>query len=188
MPTYNPNNQGVTATATIGDVKPGLQAASHGGWILLAGQLVITLTPTQQAAWATLGIAGTNLPNPPTGSAILKGTIGQIVGSSTITQANLPNVSLAVAPNGAGTPSGTVSTTVNAQYHSATGGGFNGGRIQLTDRNPSFNQLNPSEMTVSASFTGNALPAHGHTVPLGGLGAAYTPLGLGTNIFLYLGA
>lgn len=176
-----------TGNAIIGDNKSGFQTADHGsGWILLNGRLLTTLTSTQQAAWATLGIAGTNLPDA-TGRAFVQGAVGAQIGSSTITQANLPAVNLTATSVSAGTPSGSVSTTVNAQFHSATGGGFNGGRLQLTDRNPSFNQLNPSELTVSASFSGSALGAHNHTVPLGGSGAAYIPAAIGVNHFVFLG-
>jgi hypothetical protein len=176
-----------TGNALPGDLKSGWQTADHGsGWILINGRLLTTLTSTQQAAWATLGIAGANLPDA-TGRSFVQGTRGAQIGSSTITQANLPNINLTATSVSAGTPAGTISTQVNAQYHSATGGGFNGGRIQLTDRNPTFNQSNPSELTVSATFNGSALGTHSHSVSLGGSGTAYTPLSLGTNHFVFLG-
>jgi hypothetical protein len=176
---------GLQPASIFGDAKSGFQAADHSGWILLDGRLKTALTATQQTRATALGF-GVNIPNVPVGGVLVKGTLGAAVGSSTITQANLPNVNLTAAAVSAGTPAGSVSTTVNAIFHSSTGDGFNGGRIQLTDR-ASFTVINPSELTVSASFSGSALGTHGHTVPLGGSGTAYTPSGVGVNQFVFLG-
>jgi hypothetical protein len=80
--------------ATFGDVKSGIQAVDHSGWILLDGRAVNTLTATQQAAAASLGLVG-NIPNA-TNSYLVQngGALGAVAGSNTVTltQGNLPNV------------------------------------------------------------------------------------------------
>jgi hypothetical protein len=184
------------ATSTIGDCKSGLQTADHSGWVLLDGRAKSSLTASQQTAATSLGI-GTNLPNA-TGRAFVQGTLGAQIGSSTIAQANLPNVTLNAASISAGTPAGSIDSQgahthpATVIFHDATGGGFNGGRIQSTDRNPVRTQTNASEVQIQSAgshahnFTGATLSAHSHTVPLGGTGAAYTPAGIGCNMFLFL--
>jgi hypothetical protein len=97
-----------TVNGSIGDCKSGLQAADHGGWILLNGRPKLSLTATQQAAATSLGI-GANLPDA-SGRAFVQGTVGAQIGSSTILQANLPNVALSVGSVSAGTPVGSVSS------------------------------------------------------------------------------
>jgi hypothetical protein len=185
---------GTTANqSNIGDGKSAFKTVDHNGWIKLDGRLKSTLTIGQQAAASVItaevggGWVGLSIPDA-TGRAFVQGAVGAQIGSSTISQANLPNVNLNATSVSAGQPTGAVFTTVNAVYHSATGGGFNGGRIQLTDRSPSFVQTNPSELTVAASFAGSPMPPHSHTVPLGGLGSAYIPASLGCNQFVFLGA
>lgn len=77
--------------ATIGDAKSGFQTGDHNGWILLDGRLKTALTPTQQANATTLGI-GVNIPNA-TGRCFTQGTLLTQIGSATIAQNQLPNVS-----------------------------------------------------------------------------------------------
>jgi hypothetical protein len=166
--------------------------ADEGDLILLNGRLKSTLTAAQQAVATACGY-GTNL---------FDGVGKMLVGSgsgftplstggsatSIIGQANLPNISLTSNLVSAGTPSGSIANTVTATYHSATGDGFNGGRIQLTDR-AGFNVTNPSEMTVSSSFTGTALGNHQHTSSLGGSGtplSTQNPYGVVAK-YVYLG-
>jgi hypothetical protein len=166
--------------------------ADEGDLILLNGRLKSTLTAAQQAVATACGY-GTNL---------FDGVGKMLVGSgsgftplatggsatSIIGQANLPNISLTSNAVSAGTPAGSIANTVTATYHSATGDGFNGGRIQLTDR-AGFNVTNPSEMTVSSSFTGTALGTHQHTSSLGGSGTALStqnPYGVVAK-YVYLG-
>ena len=168
--------------------------ADRGDLILVNGRLKSTLTVAQQLVATACGY-GTNILNGVGRNAIGAGTgflplsIGGAA-TQTIAQANLPNISLTSSAVSAGTPSGSIATTVNATYHSATGDGFNIGRIQLTDRNPSFTQLNPSEITVSASFSGSALGTHQHTSSLGGSGTALSTLDpyYAVPTYVYLGA
>jgi hypothetical protein len=183
MTLYNPPSP----SATIGDAKTGFQSTDHNGWILLDGRLKNTLNTSQQSQATALGF-GTNLPNVPVGASLIKGTLGAAVGSATITQANLPNVNLSETSVSAGTPSGSVTVIT----HSATSGGFDPSattgvsNLQQTDRTPENTLVLGT--SIGGGFTGNALPTHNHVVSLGGSGAAYTPLGLGVNMFVYLGA
>jgi hypothetical protein len=164
-----------------------------GDWILLDGRLKSALTVAQQAIATALGY-GTNIPDMRGRMAMgaLAGTYPLLSagGSFTIARANLPNDTLVSTPNSSFTPSGSVSTNVNAIFHSATGGGFNGGRIQLTDRT-GFTQNNPSELTVSASFTGSAATLPNYTTSSINGGVAQTSFvpAYGTgNWFVWLGA
>ncbi len=80
--------------ASTGDVKSGFQAADHSGWIKLDGRAVSTLTANQQAVAISLGFT-TNLPDATTAYLVQdNGTMGATSGSNTttLTQANLPNV------------------------------------------------------------------------------------------------
>jgi microcystin-dependent protein len=184
---------GLQPSSVFGDIKSGRQTADHAGWILCDGRLKTALTATQQPRATALGI-GANIDDARGKALFAAGANGIVLGATggaataTVNQANLPNVNLNATAVSAGTPAGTVSTTVNAIFHSSTGDGFNGGRIQLTDRS-SFTVNNPSELTVSASFSGSALGTHGHTVPLGGSGTALPVQNpyLGVNVFIYLG-
>jgi hypothetical protein len=173
------------STDIPGDAKSGFQTTDHRGWIILNGRLKSTLTSAQQVNATALGF-GSNLPDA-TGRVFAQGTLGAAVGSSTISQSNLPNINLTATAISAGTPSGSVSLIT----HSSDAGGFDptpfGGtsNLQQTDRIPE------NTITLGASigggFTGNALSAHAHVVPLGGLGSAYMPAAIGVNQFVYLG-
>ena len=92
---------------TIGDVKYGYQSADHNGWVLLNGRLKSSLTASQQAAATALGI-GANLPNIAdknivgvSGTKTLNTTGGS--GTVTISQNQLPNVTLTTSTDGAHT-------------------------------------------------------------------------------------
>ena len=86
-PTYSP---------VLGDVKVGLQATDHGGWVLLNGRSASTLTVTQQSVATSLGY-GATIPDA-TGCYTAQGggVLGTVIGSNTktILQSNLPNVGL----------------------------------------------------------------------------------------------
>jgi hypothetical protein len=185
MPGYSFQVPTPLVSANIGDAKPGFQTADHNGWIKLDGRLKTTLTTTQQANATALGI-GANLPDA-TGRVFVQGTIGALIGSSSITQANLPNISLTASSVSAGTPSGTVSLNT----HGATGDGFDPSpasgvtNLQITDRTPENSTV--LGVTMGGGFSGSALPTHNHTVALGGSGTAYTPAAIGINQFLFLG-
>ena len=110
--------------ASFGDVKSGIQTIDHSGWILLDGRAINTLTATQQAAAASLGLAG-NIPNA-TNSYLVQngGVMGAVTGSNTITltQGNLPNVNFTGNTSNAGTHS---HTTDPAAFNSANAGSHN---------------------------------------------------------------
>ena len=78
------------SAATIGDVKYGLQAGDHTGWIKLDGRLKTALTATQQTAATGLGIA-TNIPDATNRMLTQTGTLLATGGSNTTTiaQTNL---------------------------------------------------------------------------------------------------
>lgn len=82
------------AMATEGDIKSGIQTADHSGWVLLDGRPLTALSANQQAVAASLGLTG-NLPD--ASNAYLSqngGAMGAVSGTNTttLTQANLPNV------------------------------------------------------------------------------------------------
>ena len=81
------------AIASYGDIKSGIQAADHNGWIKLDGRALTSLSATQQAVLSSLGLSA--LPNASDSYLVQKsGTVGSVSGSNTTTiaQANLPNV------------------------------------------------------------------------------------------------
>lgn len=110
--------------ASFGDIKSGIQTMDHSGWVLLDGRAINTLTATQQAAAAALGLVG-NIPNA-TNSYLVQngGTIGAVSGSNTVTltQGNLPNVNFTGNTSNAGTHS---HTTDPAAFNSANAGSHN---------------------------------------------------------------
>lgn len=96
--------------ASFGDIKSGIQANDHSGWVLLDGRAINSLTATQQAASAALGLV-TNIPNA-TNSYLVQngGVIGAVSGSNTVTltQGNLPNVNFTGTAATAGSHAHTV--------------------------------------------------------------------------------
>ena len=90
--------------ASLGDVKSGFQPNDHSGWILMDGRAVNTLNANQQAAAIALGFT-TNLPDATTAYLVQNnGTMGAVSGANTttLTQANLPNVNFTGTTNSAG--------------------------------------------------------------------------------------
>lgn len=176
------------ATGTVvGDAKCGFQAADHAGWILLNGRLKSTLTATQQTQATALGF-GVNIPNVPVGGVLVKGTLGATVGSATITQANLPNVNLS-GGNHVHSASDSGHSHTGATTGIQAGGSAGGGSTNsfATTSSPSTGAswnvaVNSSNANITVAASG-AL-----SIPLGGVGAAYTPAGVGVNQFVYLGA
>jgi hypothetical protein len=82
---------------SIGDIKERWGVTDHDGWILLNGRAVSSLTATQQAAAARLGITGT-LPDPRNRFTVAAGatyTLGASGGTSFIRREDLPNIGLA---------------------------------------------------------------------------------------------
>jgi hypothetical protein len=156
--------------ATIGDAKSGFQTADHAGWIKLDGRLKTALTTTQQANATALGI-GANLPDA-TGRAFTQGTLLTNIGSSTIAQTDLPNVTLTTIAGGNHTHS------YLAANGSATLGVGSGSRLA--------GEISIRDNTATTTGTGS----HTHTAALNGgvTQTAYTPASIGVNQFIYLAA
>ncbi len=152
---------------TYGDVKTGIQAADHGGWVKLDGRAKSTLTAAQQSRATTLGI-GANIPNASNSVLMQNGTtLGSVSGTNakTIAQNQLPNVTL----NGriAGSDAGVVNITSSV----------------LTMKEANNNWCN----NAADRYTGYGIVQ----VPLNG-GVTQqtldvTPQSLSINTFIYLG-
>jgi hypothetical protein len=174
----------------FGDIKTGMQANDHNGWVRLNGRLKSSLSATQQAQATLLGI-GTTLPNATNAFLVQNGTaLGSVSGSNskTITQANLPSYNLPTATTNA--------TGSHTHWISAAA---------MDDRNFSNQGANQQDFGLWAdagsysssdsnkSIGRNTLSAgsHSHTVTVssGGSGAAFdiTPQSLSVNTFIYLG-
>lgn len=81
---------------TIGDVKQGYQQGDHGGWFLMNGRPVVSLTLKAQESAASIGL-GSSLPD--MGDKTVFGAnspsyVGDLSGGNTIRRVNLPNVGL----------------------------------------------------------------------------------------------
>ena len=124
------------AESTLGDMKSGFQSADHSGWIKLDGRAISTLTANQQAVAVSLGFT-TNLPDATTAYPVQNtGTLGAVVGANTttLTQANLPNVSFTGTAANAGAHAHTTDpAAINSGYNgdhshsgsTSTAGGHN---------------------------------------------------------------
>ncbi len=123
-----------------------------------------------------------------TGRGFVQGTLGAAIGSSVITQANLPAVNLIGGNHGhsISDPGHSHVTNINnATFNGSTNGAerfLNNGGITLNDNITSGFGSTASATGISVQPSGNL------TVPLGGAGAAYTPASIGVNQFVYLGA
>jgi hypothetical protein len=169
--------KGGGAGAAIGDCKSGLQAGDHNGWILLNGRAKSTLTASQQTAATNLGI-GVNLPNA-SGRAFVQGTLGATIGSSTISQSNLPNVNLSGGNHG----HGIIDPGHNHGIEGNANGGTGGSQGTFTTVTPKSTWA-----VITSNITGISIQVSGNlSIPLGGLGAPYTPAAIGVNQFLFLG-
>lgn len=158
---------------TPGDVKYGFQVSDHSGWVLLNGRLKSTLTASQQITATALGI-GANLPNIAdknivgvSGTKPLNTTNGSA--SVTISQNQLPNVTLTTSTDGAHVHQAGTSTNV-----------------LLNILGP--NILASSSNTINTSSAG----AHSHTTSSINGNVAQQPLNiqnpyLALNGFIYLG-
>ena len=162
----------------IGDVKTSLQTADHSGWYLLDGRAVSGLTSAAQSSAASLGY-GSNLPN--VSDSYLRsggGSIGQVTGvnTKTISQSNLPNITL----------SGTTDTA-GSHVHTLRTGDGGGGNLVPETRNDDLN---------GATILGNNFIApagdhiHNVSVPLGGAGTPIdvAPRAYVVNYFVWLGS
>lgn len=97
------------AQAKVGDVKSGIQSSDHEGWVVLDGRPLSSLSVTQQSAATAMGLSG-NLPNANNAYLVQNGSsLGSVSGSNTttLTQANLPNVTFTGTAANAGSHSHT---------------------------------------------------------------------------------
>ena len=157
-----------------GQLKKGLQADDHNGWVKLDGRN-ITLLPAIQGARATLLSLGGNLPNASNAVLTQNSTpLGSISGSNTrlIAQNQLPDITLTGTALTAGLHTHTITGIKNASNLANPGGV---GRSQ--------------EGTYTTTSAGNH--SHTYTIALNG-GASQQqlnilPQSLSTNVFIYLG-
>jgi hypothetical protein len=164
-----------SSSFTIGDLKSGAQPTDHNGWIILNGRLKSTLTPNQQANATAFGI-GANL-TLGTGRAFIQGPILALIGSTTITQANLPNLTLNISGStgNAGAHSHTINGNANAASGPANLGAFATGA--------------GSSWSVISSAPDHAHSVSGSTASINGgvTQQSYIPAGIGCNQFIFLG-
>ncbi len=168
------------AMATEGDIKSGIQVADHSGWVLLDGRSLSTLSTNQQAVAASLGLSG-NLPNASDAYLVQNGGgMGTVSGSNTttLTQANLPNVSFTGTAASAGDHNHSVdpaavtsSTNGNHTHGSNAGGGAGGLGLVYSDGNATagstdytWGELNLWTVPYALSIYANG--NHNHTVDI----------------------
>lgn len=166
-------------SSTVGDVKSGMQAGDHQGWIKLNGRALSLLTSAQQASAALLGLSG-NLPNADSAVLVQNGSsIGTVAGSNqrTIAQNQLPNATL----------DGTTDLA--------------GGHSHIYDilnmsNNGVFSVFGAPDSLVSgqSSSSTSFVPNHSHTFTTSSLNGGVTqqqlditPKSLSVNMFIYLG-
>jgi hypothetical protein len=122
------------AQAKYGDVKSGIQTLDHEGWLRLDGRAINTLSSTQQAVATSIGLVN-NLPNAENAYLVQNGgAMASVSGANTtsLTQANLPNVNFNGTAASAGAHSHTVDpggfwSTSNGEH--SHGSNANGGPL-----------------------------------------------------------
>lgn len=172
------NNIGVQSI--YGDIKSGVQAADHSGWIKLDGRAVSTLTAIQQINAIALGFS-TNLPNASNSYLAQNGAaLGSVSGinTRTLAQNQLPNVTLGGSTNTTGNHSHNYTNPKNGAWnlYSIAGGA------------PSTQY--PTDNGSSTTSAGN----HSHTVTTSSINGGVTqqaldikPQTMSVNMFIYLG-
>jgi hypothetical protein len=195
----------------IGDLKYALTTADHGGWIRLDGKAITLLTATQQAEAIKFGWT-TNVPDA-INSVLMQrtGALGLSSGTWSLTQANLPNITL-TATQATATPgksgkagnhyhpmractndNGTVGLSELLSTYGASGSTNDGKKIWrrsstiANGNNGNAYMIGQGHDTAGEHDHDITVPAHGHPVPLGGTGAALTPKAITANLFVYLG-
>ncbi len=205
--------------ANYGDVKSGFQNSDHSGWIKLDGRAITSLNLNQRTVAISMGFT-TNLPDA-TSSYLVQNNdaIGSVSGSNTttLTQANLPNVNFVgtAASNGSHTHTGTTSTngshthsindpghshsqyTYNDDFNNSGGSppGFTGDSAGFTTWNNIYSSTTGISINSNGShnhtFTTTTDGAHTHSVSVASGGTAtpinITPKSLTVNMFVYLG-
>lgn len=205
--------------ASLGDVKSGFQPNDHSGWIKLDGRAVNTLNANQQAVAISLGFT-TNLPDASSAYLVQNGaSMGSVAGANTttLTQANLPNVTFNGSAASAGSHSHTGTTSTNGSHtHSINDPGHSHSQWTVNDDfnnsggNPpgftgdsagsrTWNNINASTTGISINSNGNHNHTfttstdgdHTHSVSVASGGTAtpinIAPKSLTVNMFVYLG-
>lgn len=180
--------------ATEGDIKSGIQTADHSGWVLLDGRPLTALSANQQAVAASLGLTGNLLDASNAYLSQNGGAMGSVSGTNTttLTQANLPNVNFSgsaasagghnhggATGNGGGhNHSGTTSTN-GSHTHGSNATGANIGLAIITgggtpsgidnSSNEINNFLTPALQIYNAgnhnhTFTTNTVSEHSHNI------------------------
>lgn len=170
-------DEAASGAASIGDVKHSYATADHGGWVVLDGRAVSSLTDGQKLAAAYLGWS-TSIPDtrglmPVAASALL--SAGSTGGASKIARSALPNVTL----------SGSVDSTSITHSHASgtlvnSAIGSHSHTISLTtsaagSHNHSYNMSNgatavdgsastASVSAINTSANTGAVADHTHTV------------------------
>lgn len=189
--------QSLQPGSRFGDVKTGIQATDHSGWVKLDGRTIASLTPSQQTRAAAIGLSG-NLPNANNTALLQNGTaLGSVSGSmsKTIARNQLPNVTL----------DGTTASNGNHRhslYHVPTGtGGFPAGTVNAFKHitSPTYEgDVATTDRTSGGEYKStNVLEstgAHTHGFTTSSLNGGttqqtldITPRSLSVNIFIYLG-
>lgn len=189
--------QSLAAGSSIGDVKSGIQAADHNGWVKLDGRAISSLTASQQARATALGLSG-NLPNAANTALIQNATtLGSISGSmtKTIAQNQLPNVTFNGTTSSIGDhshPTRHVPTSTGG-YPSVNVASFkhinsftNENDIATTDRvdNGVYRQTGLLEGAGAHNHTFTTSSLNGNTAQQT---LDITPRSLSVNMFIYLG-
>jgi hypothetical protein len=168
----------LSASSTFGDSKFSYQTTDHGGWYILNGRSVTTLSATAQAAAATLGWT-TIIPDTrgkfalAASASFPSNTSG---GNNTMARANLPNFTLSGNTGGESTShthvvnsisaSGSTNTTPATNATNTNTFAFSSARIvngdsgnYLTGTDATFAQLTGQDRPIESSDTN-----HSHTV------------------------
>jgi hypothetical protein len=131
-----------------GDIKSSFAVNDHAGWVKMDGRLTSALTPTQAAIASSLGFT-TNLPDATDAVMVQNAAaLGTVAGSWAISQANLPNISVASA--GAHTHTAASS---GAHTHTAASGGAH---THTTDSKGDHKHSIPMNNTSDGTMGSNA--------------------------------
>lgn len=196
----------------FGDIKTGIQAGDHSGWIKLDGRSKSSLSATQQTQATALGIS-TSLPDA-TDAVLVQssGSLGSVTGSMsrTLAQNQLPNITPTITVNN------TTATMQNAGGHehpisvvSSSIGGYAAGNPTAFKKDMAPSPMNETyaDMTdrgggslVNTGIIGSAgshshtIDAHNHSATSTSINGGVTqqtiditPRKLVVNTFIYLG-
>ncbi len=190
---------GVTPAFSIGDLKNSFQTTDHSGWYLLDGRVISGLPISAQSAATTLGFSA-SLPNATDRMLKTKNateSLGQMGGVNTLslTQANLPNITLSGSISGNTNNSGGHSHTPPGGVGSFLLGGTSVGNNGMGHYTSNTNMVPAAWGGVGIQATTSTNGNHAHTVsgtatiPTGGSGTALdnkSPY-IVVNTFIYLG-